>query len=141
MDHRITGYEIGNTYGRAFDPKSMTITVEVWEDDDEVVYTLPAKYEVCPTCEGSGKHVNPSIDSHGISAEEFREDPGFAEDYFRGMYDVPCYECGGRNVVPRIDEGACVSDEDKRALKAWREQLIADADYRRMCEYERRMGA
>ena len=69
---------------------------------------MPAVYEVCETCGGKGKHVNPAIDGHGISAEEMHEDPDFAEDYFSGVYDVPCEECGGRG----LRQGAGTRDQD-----------------------------
>lgn len=62
------------------------------------------RFEICETCQGRGTHVNPSIDAHGISAEEFAEDPEFAESYFSGLYDVACYKCGGERVIPVPDE-------------------------------------
>jgi hypothetical protein len=64
--------------------------------------TIPDGLIVCPICEGKGKYVNPSIDSHGLSAEDFAEDPDFAEDYFRGTYDIVCKCCAGRNVVGKL---------------------------------------
>lgn len=64
--------------------------------------TIPGGLIVCPICEGKGKYVNPSIDSHGISAEEFEEDPDFDESYFRGDYDIICTCCDGRNVVDKL---------------------------------------
>ncbi len=70
---------------------------------DEVEYSLPAKFEVCTRCEGAGTHTNPSIDGHGISPEEFAEDPDFEESYFRGDYDVTCSVCDGARVVARPD--------------------------------------
>jgi hypothetical protein len=36
--------------------------------------------------------------------EEMLDDPDFEEDYFGGKYDVRCLDCGGRNVIPVIDE-------------------------------------
>ena len=97
---------------------------------------LPTKMEVCPACRGKGTHVNPSIDSNGISAEAFAEDPDFAEDYFSGVYDVVCYVCHGRNVVPVVDEDAC----DPELLAAYNEQQEAYWDYRAEVAAERRMG-
>ncbi len=47
---------------------------------------VPIKKEVCPVCEGHGIHVNPAIDSHGISSEEFWDDPDFGGD--RGLGDL-----------------------------------------------------
>lgn len=58
---------------------------------------------VCPICEGTGTYVNPAIDSQGLSAEDFNEDPDFAEDYRRGVYDVGCKCCIGRNVVTKLE--------------------------------------
>lgn len=76
-------------------------------DEIEFYVQVPLKFEVCPTCRGRGTHVNPSIDDNGLSAEDFREDPDFEESYFRGDYNVTCYECGGANVVPVPDLGRC----------------------------------
>lgn len=98
---------------------------------------LPTTMEVCHTCEGKGTTVNPAIDGHGISSEEFAEDPDFAEAYFRGDYDVQCRTCGGRNVVPEVDWSR-MSAEHRRAYKI---QLSEEAADDRMAEMERRMGA
>jgi hypothetical protein len=57
-------------------------------------------WEVCSVCRGNGQHVNPSIDAHGITWEEFDEDPDFKEEYFSGLYNVTCYECKGLRVLP-----------------------------------------
>jgi hypothetical protein len=49
--------------------------------------------------------VNPSIDAHGIGAEEMDElGDDFREDYLSGVYDVRCAECGGERVVPACRE-------------------------------------
>lgn len=102
MDRR---YVAGARYSPfTFDEKTMTIRFEFEAEDDDVEVTVPAKFEVCGTCDGKGTHVNPNIDHQGITPEEFDEDPRFREDYFAGHYDVPCNECHGRRVVPTIDE-------------------------------------
>lgn len=64
---------------------------------------VPFRWEVCPTCQGSGCHVNPSIDAGGITREDFDEDPDFAHDYMSGRYDVQCSECRGKRVVPELE--------------------------------------
>lgn len=84
-------------------------------------------WKLCPLCDGRGRHVNPSIDAQGLTADDFAEDPDFAEDYSRGTYDVTCRQCNGRRVVPE-DEGY---DEESAMLHEW--DLEAEA--------ERRMGA
>jgi len=70
------------------------------ENGDEFEHTIPIVWEVCPTCEGRGTYVNPDIDSHGLSREDFDADPDFLDDYMEGRYDITCRECGGEKVVP-----------------------------------------
>ena len=119
----------------SFDKKRMVIVVHEGDDADEGPLEVPAIFSVCDTCGGHGSHVNPSIDAHGISREEFDEDPDFRDDYFLGRFDVPCAECRGEKVVPEIADH-CPEELRKRAEK-WREEFY---DYQRECEAERRMG-
>tara|TARA_Y100000310_G_scaffold311232_1_gene357321 strand:- start:635 stop:949 length:315 start_codon:yes stop_codon:yes gene_type:complete len=79
---------------------------------------LPWKWEVCDLCNGKGTHVNPSIDSNGLTAEDFAEDPDFQEDYFGGVYDQQCNECHGRSTVMVPNEEAMT--EEIKAL--WHQQ-------------------
>jgi hypothetical protein len=72
-------------------------------DGSEIEYSLPAKFEVCSRCKGSGSHVNPSVDGNGLTREDFDQDPDFAESYMRGDYDVRCSVCEGARVVPVPD--------------------------------------
>jgi len=136
MDHRDVAANLEAWYEK-FDEKSMTATVELEIGDGDVEEVqVKVKYVVCPTCNGKGSHVNPSIDSRGISAEEFAEDPDFAEDYSRGMYDQPCNECEGRRVVPEIDEEAC----DLKVAQRVREKITAALSYARERTHELEMG-
>lgn len=125
-----------NQWYSSFDEKRMVIILE-GAGEDETDLEIPARYEVCDVCNGKGTHVNPSIDSHGLSREDFDEDPDFAESYFRGDYDVPCKECHGRRVVPVMDELRTDSKTQKR-VNEWIEDLH---EYERTCAAERRMGA
>jgi hypothetical protein len=59
------------------------------------------KYQVCPVCDGEGKTVNPNIDAHGLTREDFDEDPDFAEDYMSGRYDITCAACNGLRVITK----------------------------------------
>lgn len=97
-------------------PKREGETIIV-EDEDGLEHQLPSVYAVCPTCRGKGRHVNPSIDAHGLSREDFAADPDFAEDYFSGAHDVECYGCGGKRVVLVVDEERC----PKHLLELYRE--------------------
>jgi hypothetical protein len=98
---------------------------------------LPWKWVVCPTCRGKGKHVNPSIDCNGLTAEDFHDDPDFMEDYFNGHYDQTCSQCEGRTTVPGIDYDAM----SPKLRQAYEDELQADADYHAERMAEIRMGA
>lgn len=128
MDRRDRNHQ----WYSSFDAKRMVLVLELDTDIE-----IPAKWEVCETCDGRGTHVNPSIDSHGISPEEFAEDPDFAEAYFRGDYDQPCNECHGRTTVPVPDEARCGPE----LMKVINDHLDAEAAYAAECAAERRMGA
>jgi hypothetical protein len=119
----------------------LVVLINDEEDEDNEVYkTLPSKFEVCPLCAGRGKHVNPAIDAGGLTREDFDEDPDFAEDYFAGAYDVPCYECKGQRVVPVPDE-ALMFDDEKETYAVFLQQEKDEHDYQRLCAAERAMGA
>lgn len=79
-----------------YDTDRMTIS---FEDEGGERTEISAKYAVCDLCNGKGKHVNPSIDSGGLTREDFAEDPDFERDYFRGLYDISCNRCGGKRVI------------------------------------------
>lgn len=85
-----------------------------------------AGFTVCPTCDGHGKHVSPSVDANGIGQDEFDDDPDFAEAYFGGRYDVPCYQCSGQRVV----QGAPTSKHPLwDAWREWLDEMCADDPY------------
>lgn len=115
-----------------------------FEMDETLYLPFPCQMQVCGTCDGKGKHVNPSIDSHGISAAEWEEDwdEDDRDDYIGGLYDVTCYECHGANVVPTL----VPIDETKDPLRARILKFMEEcAECRAGCdaesEMERRMGA
>ncbi len=105
--------------------------------EDGTEKTLPMKWALCSVCNGNGSHVNPSIDSGGLSAEDFDEDPDFAESYMSGAYDQTCNKCRGRTTVPVVDVDR-LSPEDLAAYGA-QERSAREID--RMEYYERARGA
>lgn len=126
-----------------------TITLTLYEDgavdeDGEVTnertLELPALFEVCERCSGTGKHVNPSIDSHGIGREEFDQDPDFEEAYFSGAYDVTCSVCNGLRVTPIVNEGR-LTEAQRRDYDRWLEQQREFAETDALHRAERAMGA
>lgn len=122
-----------------------TIKVPGYSRDGNIEFTgieLPARRVVCPRCEGEGKHVNPAIDSHGISPEEFDADPDFAEGYFSGRYDVRCEGCKGDRVIDEVDEKACrKSLSHWKGLMRYRNAQRMRAEHEAECAAERRIGA
>ena len=121
----------------SLDKRRMMVIVALcdYEDDEHFVH-VPFKYGVCGLCGGKGSHVNPSIDSEGLTAEDFAQDPDFEEGYFAGDYDQPCNACGGERVVPVADAERC----DPVVLKAIHDQQAADYEYACQSAHERKMG-
>jgi len=105
-------------------------------EDHALEARLPTKWVVCGACDGRGTMVNPSIDASGISAQDFYDDPEFAEDYFGGAYDQQCSTCKGRTTVP---EPVWQDHEELReAIFKWDQD---EWDYVALCAAERAMGA
>ncbi len=102
------------------------------DDSEEGKTKYPAKRIVCTCCDGRGSTVDPSIDSNGISQDEFDEDPDFQERYFSGGFDIICPHCEGNNVVlyPATEEGE----------KAYLASQKSEYAYHAECAAERRMG-
>lgn len=136
-DHRVRAGE-RHPLCSSTDTDRMTGTIDLEDDDgEEESVTVALKYEVCPTCEGRGKHVNPSIDCNGLTAEDFAEDPDFREEYMSGRYDVACYECKGKRVVLDLDR----DNVDSAVLARINMMLKEREDDERERAAERRMGA
>jgi hypothetical protein len=101
-------------------------------------YVLPSKNEVCGRCRGTGVHNHPAF-SNGFSRNDEFVDEDFLEDYWSGVHDVVCEDCNGWNVVPVPDEER-FTDLDRRVSELWEQYLQSEADYRKECAQERRMG-
>jgi len=119
------------------DEKRMQATLRDPDGDgDEEWGEVPCRYDVCPTCQGRGRHVNPSVDCDGLTADDFAEDPDFATDYLDGCYDVPCFECDGNRVVVVLDRDA-IDPADLERIDRWNAARARD---RQEAMWERRMG-
>ena len=138
-DPRVINARKQGEFNVGFDMKRMTFTFEHDDGESEelAVYVLPAKMEVCPTCNGRGTHVRPSIDAGGYDGDDDDYDPETGESlYFSGFYDITCQTCNGKNVVPAIDR----KNANKAILEIYDEMQEDDADYERICRMERMMG-
>lgn len=82
------------------------------------------KFILCPVCEGHGTTVNPDIDANGLTAEDFADDPDFAEDYMNGVYDIPCRACNGLRVIKEERMEELHQNAEDRRLAA-----LEDGDY------------
>lgn len=125
-----------------FDARAMTLTFKSEDGEgEEQLYVFPARFAVCDTCQGRGSHVNPSIDASGISGDDefwcddYDDETGESR-YMRGDYDVNCYGCGGKRVVPVIDE----ENAEPTALTIYEEWRTENARYEAERAAERRMG-
>lgn len=114
------------------DLKSQVGTVSISGED----HRIPIVFQVCPICRGSGVHVNPSIDSQGLTREDFDRDPDFMDDYMSGNYDVSCYGCRGDRVLPSPDWDRM----DLSLRDALRAQIEEDAAYDSQCAMDQAMG-
>ena len=114
------------------------------ETKNNIIHSLsiPTVRVVCGRCNGTGVHVNPSIDGNGISSEQFDEDPDFRASYFAGHYDVECEECDGARVVDVLDDEFVASLEKShpRIFKAiWRRQEAIDDHEAEVAAHRRSM--
>lgn len=117
-----------------------TVTHTLYDEDGEREVVFPATFEVCWRCRGEGKHVNPAIDGHGLSQEDFDQDPDFREDYFSGVYDQTCEECKGLRVLAEIDEDN-LNAEQKADYALLQEQWEDEALTASIERMERMSGA
>lgn len=130
-------YEAEDSPIVSVDEKVMKAVVRVpGADGEDEEFRLPCRYEVCETCHGRGTHVNPSVDCDGLTAEDFADDPDFADDYFGGCYDVRCNGCDGNRVVPVLDR----EQIDPAVLARLDRELEQRARDRAEMMWERRMG-
>ena len=89
-------------------------------DMDEKDIFLPSKAVVCWRCRGTGSHVNPSIDGHGITSDEMNElGPEFFDDYMGGMYDVTCGLCKGKRITAEVIECELSAEQNKAYEEDW----------------------
>jgi hypothetical protein len=117
-----------------------TIGFTEYTNNDEIVHQLPARFELCPACDGCETDRGASVECDGggfTSSEWAEQNEDFREDYLAGRYDRPCEHC--RRHVGRIltvDRAACKPE----LLALYDAGLKEEAEYRNMCAAERRMG-
>lgn len=109
--------------------------IEHGADEDRIVQ-LPAKYEICSTCRGTGGH---SLRFGAITQRDREQwDDESFEAYMRGDYDEACGDCEGTGKVLVVDRERVRTDEQKAALAQYDENARLDAEDAAMHEAEMR---
>ncbi len=120
---------------------SIVILAADADGEFEETLTVPAKWEICPVCEGCGTDRGASVECDGggfTSSEWAEQDDEFRENYLSGVYDKPCYACRGHaGRIQVIDREAA----DPAIIAAYDQHRREEAEYRALCAAERRMGA
>ena len=86
-----------------------TITLTIYGDRGEHQFRFPARWIICPDCEGCGTDRGASVecDGGGFTASEWAEqDDDFKADYLAGRYDRPCRPCKGKGRIMAVDKNA-----------------------------------
>jgi len=101
------------------------------ETGEEVVTSLPYKWQICSHCRGEGSS---SAYLGAYTSDEWNQmDYEWQEDYIAGRFDRPCEHCEGGKV--RVPDMARMTPAQR---KGWRDQERAEAEYEAECRAERR---
>lgn len=127
-----------------------SITVPVYTNRDQIDVTFPARWAICPVCEGCATDRGASVEcdgpygegGNGFTASEWADqDDDFKSDYLAGRYDRPCEACDGLGRVQAIDQDAVTGWRERILLKAYRAQERDSRAVDAIHAAERRMGA
>lgn len=81
---------------------------------------LPAKWEICPACEGRAKS---SAYLGAFTADRWNElDDDFHADYLAGHYDRPCERCDGLGRLVIADQSKMTKDQRREYIRQQREE-------------------
>jgi hypothetical protein len=111
-DHRVLA--LGKRWWASVDEDRMVAMIET-EAKPWVHTMVRFEYITCPTCEGKGTHVNPSVDASGLTGDDM-SDPDFRDDYLSGVYNVPCYHCHAKRVIPQALGEEWLEQDNGQAL-------------------------
>lgn len=111
-----------------------TITITAYDDNgDSTELTLPARWVICPACDGHGQS---SAHLGAFTWDEIKERGiEFEEDYFSGQYDRPCDQCHSTGKAQEVD----IDRLSPPQAKALHEVRQAEYDEREAARHERRM--
>ena len=110
------------------------LTITIHDDGDE--RRLPARFEICDECAGTGRRDNPAF-ANGVDFSD-DDDGEFRAAYFAGRYDVSCGCDAGKVLVP--DESRFTA-ADAEVYRVHLGHLRALREIDAIHHAERRMGA
>jgi hypothetical protein len=111
----------------------MTHFLKIYDENGDTL-EISARWEICPVCDGEGKH---SLALGCITGSEWEEwSPEEREYYGAGKYDQRCSDCDGSGKVlgPDFEN---MTEEEKESWESYQNEL---ANERAECNAERRMG-
>lgn len=88
--------------------------IETWTEENGK--PPPSRWAICEDCHGEG-HNSRHL---GDVTNWLAEDPDAAEDYFAGLYDQTCQNCGGSGKVREF------SGEAETAWADWQQEAYDD---------------
>lgn len=134
MDRRDRMRAMGCWWNRIDEQRMVAFILIDDGEGPETEVEIPIEFGVCSTCDGKGRHVNPSIDAHGITEDEWEQwSSDEQEFYMSNGYDVECHECAGKRVVS-IPVEAHMTDKQK---KAWK--FVTDCQQERLANHRTQM--
>ncbi len=122
----------------------LKIKVDIYTNRDAIEVSFPARWAICPACEGCATDRGRSVECDGggfTSSEWAEQDDDFKEDYLAGRYDRPCEPCKGLGRVQVIERDEVRGWRMKLLLRAYDAQVRDNYDIDAMHAAERRMGA
>lgn len=123
---------------------NISITLPIYTNRDQIDVKFPAKWAICPDCEGCATDRGRSVECDGggfTSSEWAEQDEDFREDYMAGRYDRPCEFCKGLGRIQTIDRDAVTGWRMKLFLRALDAQERDRHEIDAIHAAERRMGA
>lgn len=136
MDYRVRAALTAKWYDQ-LDENNSTATVLIYDDSgEEMLITVPFYYNRCDTCDGSGSYVNPSIDSGGITQDDWDDWSHEEQDYyFSGGYDICCATCSGSGEVPEPDTEKATPEQMKLVEAKIKENYLYALEREREIRY------
>lgn len=109
----------------SIDENRLTATIKNYLNGEpgELV-SIPIVFEVCHSCNGRGKILDPSLGISDLSPEKLAASGQDVVDaYNAGEFHINCHECLGARVLPNLDEDRASQPQ----LRVWISLLEEEA--------------